>query len=117
MISCYRTCYITCDIACYVTHMLHYMLYMMLFYMICNMAWHLPPLNADDVPPLNADDESMFSSSECIIQDHVRKYKTKAAELKDLIQEVLHHPDVDEREVQVIPTCTSTLVSRSSGSY
>jgi CheY-like chemotaxis protein len=37
----------------------------------------------------------MFSTSERIIQDHVRKYKTKAAELKDLIQEVLHHPDFD----------------------
>ena len=68
-------CYITC--ICYVS-----------CYITCNrQAGHLPPLNADDT--------SMFSTSECIIQDHVRKYKTKAAELKDLIQEVLHHPDFD----------------------
>ncbi len=50
---------------------------------MCCQAGHLPPLNADDV--------SMFTASEHTIQDHVRKYKTKAAELKDLIQEVLHH--------------------------
>jgi hypothetical protein len=58
---------------------------------MCRQAGHLPQLNADDA--------SMFSTSERIIQDHVRKYKTKAAELKDLIQEVLHHPDFDVREV------------------
>jgi hypothetical protein len=40
-----------------------------------------------------AEDASMFSVSEHIIQEHVKKYKTGAAELKDLIQEVLHHPD------------------------
>jgi uncharacterized protein YaaN involved in tellurite resistance len=32
----------------------------------------------------------MFTASEHTIQNHVRKYKTKAAELNDLIQEVLH---------------------------
>jgi uncharacterized protein YaaN involved in tellurite resistance len=58
---------------------------------MCRQAGHLPPLNADDA--------NMFSTSESIIQDHVRKYKTTAAELKDLIQEVLHHPDFDVREV------------------
>ena len=58
---------------------------------MCRQAGHLPPLNADDA--------NMFSTSERIIQDHVRKYKTTAAELKDLIQEVLHHPDFDVREV------------------
>jgi hypothetical protein len=58
---------------------------------MCCQAGHLPPLNADDA--------NMFSTSEHIIQDHVRKYKTKAAELKDLIEAVLHHPDFDVREV------------------
>ncbi len=62
----------------------------MLTFMCCQ-AGHLPPLNADDA--------NMFSTSERIIQDHVRKYKTTAAELKDLIQEVLHHPDFDVSEV------------------
>jgi hypothetical protein len=53
---------------------------------MCCQAGHLLPLNADDA--------SMFTASECTIQDHVRKYKTKAAELKDdLIQEVLHHQE------------------------
>jgi hypothetical protein len=44
----------------------------------------------------------MFSTSECIIQDHARKYKTKAEGLKDLIQgfqEVLLYPDFDVHEV------------------
>ena len=35
----------------------------------------------------------MFTPSERLIQEHVKKYKTGAAELKDLIHEVLHHPD------------------------
>ena len=57
---------------------------------MCRQAGHLPPLNADDT--------NMFSTSERIIQDHVRMYMTTASELKDLIQEVLHHPDFDVRE-------------------
>jgi hypothetical protein len=36
---------------------------------MCGKAGHLPPLNADDA--------SMFSVSECIIQDHVRKTRLK----------------------------------------
>ena len=51
------------------------------------------------LPPLNIDDASMFSASERIVQEHVKKYKTGAAELKDLIQEVLHHPDFNPRDV------------------
>jgi hypothetical protein len=58
---------------------------------MCCQAGHLPPINADDA--------SMFTASECIIQDHVRKYKTIAAELKDIIQEMCHHPDFDVRGV------------------
>ena len=48
---------------------------------------------------MNIDDASMFSASERIVQEHVKKYKTGAAELKDLIQEVLHHPDFNPRDV------------------
>jgi hypothetical protein len=66
--------------------------------MICNMLTFMC-LQAGHLPLLNADDTSMFSTSEFIIQDHVRKYKTKAAELKDLIPDVLHHPDVDVHKV------------------
>ena len=64
--------------------MIYSMVFNMLIFMCCQ-AGHLPPLNAEDA--------SMFSVSEPIIQEHVKKYKTGAAELKDLIQEVLHHPD------------------------
>jgi hypothetical protein len=60
------------------------MVFNMLIFMCCQ---------AGPLPPLNAEDASMFSVSEHIIQEHVKKYKTGAAELKDLIQEVLHHPD------------------------
>ena len=81
----------------------------MSYYMICNMLTFMSR-QAGHLPQLNADDANMFSTSEHIIQGHVRKYKTKAAELKDLIQEVLHHPDFDVREVDssnLTPTCTS----------
>jgi hypothetical protein len=60
------------------------MVFNMLIFMCCQ-AGHLLSLNAEDA--------SMFSVSEHIIQEHVKKYKTGAAELKDLIQDVLHHPD------------------------
>jgi hypothetical protein len=51
------------------------------------------------LPLLNADDASVFSASEHIIQDHVKKYQTGTAELTDLIQEVLYHPDFDLSKV------------------
>jgi hypothetical protein len=41
---------------------------------------------AGDLPPLDADAANVFSRSEHILQDHVRKHNTNAAELKDLIQ-------------------------------
>ena len=56
----------------------------MLDYMICNMLAFMCR-QARHLPPLNADYAIMFTASEHIIQDHVRKYKTKAAELKDII--------------------------------
>ena len=40
-----------------------------------------------------------FTASERLIQKHVRKYKNGAAELKHLIQQVLHHPDFDPNDV------------------
>jgi hypothetical protein len=45
---------------------------------------------AEDLPPLAV---SVFSQSEHILQDHIRQYNANPAELKDLIQRVLHHPD------------------------
>jgi hypothetical protein len=36
---------------------------------------------------------------EHILQDHFRRHNTNAAELKDLIQRVLHHPDFNADEV------------------
>jgi hypothetical protein len=43
---------------------------------------------AGDLPPL---DVNVFSQSEYIVQEHVRKHGIKAAELQDLILRVLHH--------------------------
>jgi len=62
------------------------------------------------LPPLNLDDASLFTASERLIQEHVRKYKTGAAELKHLIQEVLHHPlfavqDVDHNMHERLMRC------------
>ena len=54
---------------------------------------------AGDLPPLDADAANVFSRSERILQDHARKHNTNAAELKDLIQRVLHHPDFNADEV------------------
>ncbi len=48
---------------------------------------------AGDLPPLDADAAIVFSRSELILQDHFRRHNTNAAELKDLIQRVLRHPD------------------------
>jgi hypothetical protein len=50
---------------------------------------------AGDLPPLDADAANVFSRSERILQDYFRRHNTNAAELKDLIQRVLHHPDIN----------------------
>ena len=54
---------------------------------------------AGDLPPLDVDAADVFSQSERILQEHVRKHGTNAAELQDLIQRVLHHPDFNADEV------------------
>jgi hypothetical protein len=54
---------------------------------------------AGDLPTLDADAAKIFSRSERILQDHFRRHNTNAAELKDLIQMVLHHPDFSADEV------------------
>lgn len=51
------------------------------------------------IDPPDADAANMFTASERLVQEHVRKYKTGAAELKDLIQKVLHHPDFNPKDV------------------
>jgi hypothetical protein len=35
---------------------------------------------------------NVFTQSEHILQDHVRKHGNNSSEVKDLIQRVLHHP-------------------------
>ncbi len=46
------------------------------------------------LPPLNIDNAGVFSASESLVKVYVKKHKIRAAELKDLIQQVLHHPDL-----------------------
>ena len=48
---------------------------------------------------MDTDEANLFTASERLIQAHVKKYKNGAAELKDLIQRVLKHPDFDPDEV------------------
>ncbi len=48
---------------------------------------------------MDVDAVKVFSQSEHILQDHVRKHNVNAAELRDLIQMVLHHPDFNVDEV------------------
>jgi hypothetical protein len=46
---------------------------------------------AERVPPTTKPDNTcLFTGSEWLIQEYVKKYKSGAAELKDLIQQVLH---------------------------
>jgi hypothetical protein len=54
---------------------------------------------AGDLPPLDVDAANVFSQSEHILQEHVRKHGTNAAELQDLIQRVHHHPDFNAADV------------------
>jgi hypothetical protein len=57
---------------------------------------------AGDLPPLDANAANVFSLSELILHDHFRRHNTNAAELKDLIQRVLHHPNfnADDADTQ-----------------
>lgn len=41
----------------------------------------------------------MILKRERLFEEHAKKYKTGAAELKDLMQQVLHHPDFDPAHV------------------
>ncbi len=54
---------------------------------------------AGGIPPLDVNAAEVFSQSEHILQEHVRKHGKNDAELKDLIQKVLHHPDFNANEV------------------
>ena len=56
-------------------------------------------VGAGDLPPLDEDAANVFSRSEGILQDYVRKHDVNATELRDLIQMVLHHPDFNADEV------------------
>ncbi len=48
---------------------------------------------AGDLPPLDADAANIFSRSKRILQVHFCRLNTNAAELKDLMQRVLHYPN------------------------
>ena len=43
-------------------------------------------IQAEDMPPLDVDAANVFSKSERILQEHVRKHDINATEVKDLIQ-------------------------------
>ncbi len=60
---------------------------------------------AGDLPPLDVDAANVFrvSLSEHILQDHVQvcNHNVNTTELRDLIQMVLHHPDVNHDAYEV----------------
>ena len=58
--------------------------------MIYNMLYNIVSWQRGFLPPLNQDNTGLFIESERLIQEPVKKYKSGAAELKDLIQQVLH---------------------------
>jgi hypothetical protein len=51
------------------------------------------------MPPLDADAANVFSQSEHILQEHIRRHNINATELKDLIPRVIHHPEFNAGEV------------------
>ena len=51
------------------------------------------------IPELCPDAAGIFTRSEQILQDYAWKRTLNAAELKALIQEVLHHPEFNANEV------------------
>ena len=59
-------------------------------------------VDAGDLPPLDVDAANVFTQSEHILQpeDHIRKHGNNSAEVKDLIQRVLHHPDFNTARSQ-----------------
>ena len=50
---------------------------------------------AKDLPAVDEDATNVFSKSELILLDHATKRFMNTSELKELIQEVLYHPDFD----------------------
>jgi hypothetical protein len=56
-------------------------------------------LLARSAPSFEHYNASVLSASERLVQERVKKYKTGAAELKDLLQQVLHHPDFNPDDV------------------
>ncbi len=56
-------------------------------------------VQAKDFPPLDVDAANVFSQSDRILQEHVRRHNVNATELKDLIQTVIHHQDFNADEV------------------
>ncbi len=55
---------------------------------------------AGDIPPLDVDASVVFSQSERILQEHVRKHGNNASAVQDLIQKVLHHRDFNWIQAQ-----------------
>ena len=51
------------------------------------------------MPALDEDASNVFSKSERLLLDHATKRFKNASELKELVQEVLHHPDFDLDDV------------------
>ena len=50
-------------------------------------------IQAEDMPPLDVDAANVFSQSERILQDHLRRHNFNATVVKDLIQRVIRHRD------------------------
>ena len=61
--------------------------------MISYMTLIVKSSQAKDLPAVDKDAANIFSKSESILLDHATKRFMNASELKELIQEVLHHPD------------------------
>ena len=73
----------------------------MISYMISYITCMITPFQAKDLPALDEDASNVFqvSKSECLLLDHATKKFKNALELKELVQEVLHHLDFDLDDV------------------
>jgi hypothetical protein len=62
----------------------------MAYTMICNLLYNIVSWQRGFLSSLKPDNTSLFTESERRIQERIKKYKSGAADLKDLIRQVLH---------------------------
>jgi hypothetical protein len=98
LLDIYHCIYQVYTVICIMQYTMTYIVIYTCVYIMLHIVIHII-LQLGLLSPMNVDAASMFSASEHIVQEHVKKHKNGAEELKDLIQEVLHHPDFNPHDI------------------